>query len=77
MSSRGDSYVTALAESFDGLYKAELMHQRPWPGRNDVENETLDFVDWSRHRRLHGEIGLLPPAELEASPHVRATVVAW
>ncbi len=65
--SRGDSYDNALAESFNGLYKAELVHRRSWTGLNDVEYETLGYVDWFNHRRLHGEIGMVPPAEFEAA----------
>ena len=74
--SRGDSYDNALAESFHGLYKAELIHQRPWRGLDDVEYETLEYVDWFNHRRLHGEIGMIPPAEFEAAHHAQATLVA-
>lgn len=65
--SRGDSYDNALAESFNGLYKAELIrHQGPWRGLDDVEYATLAYVDWFNHRRLHGELGMRPPAEFEA-----------
>ena len=71
--SRGDSYDNALAESFHGLYKAELIHkQGPWRGLDDVEFETLDYVDWFNHRRLHGEIGMVPPAEFEAAHYAAA-----
>ena len=64
--SKGDSYDNALAESFNGLYKAELIrHAGPWQGLDDVEYATLEYVDWFNHRRLHGELGLLPPAEYE------------
>jgi putative transposase len=56
--SRGDSYDNALAESFQGLYKAELIrHRGPWRGLDDVEHATLDYVDWFNHRRLRGELG--------------------
>ena len=66
--SRGDSYDNALAESFNGLYKAELIrHRGPWRGLGDVEYATLEYVDWFNHRRLHGELGMLPPAEFEAT----------
>ena len=66
--SRGDSYDNALAESFHGLYKAELVrHRGPWRGLDDVEHATMDYVDWFNHRRLHGELGMVPPAEFEAS----------
>ena len=64
--SRGDSYDNALAESFNGLYKAELIrHRGPWRGLDDVEYATLEYVDWFNHRRLHGELGMIPPAEFE------------
>lgn len=66
--SRGDSYDNALAESFHGLYKAELIRKDgPWRGLDDVEYATLSYVDWFNQKRLHGEIGMVPPAELEAS----------
>jgi putative transposase len=66
--SRGDSYDNALAESFHGLYKTELIRKRgPWRGLEDVEYATLEYVDWFNHRRLHGELGMIPPAELEAT----------
>jgi len=66
--SRGDSYDNALAESFHGLFKAELIHKDgPWHGLDDVEFATLDYVHFFNHRRLHGEIGMVPPAELEAA----------
>jgi putative transposase len=65
--SRGDSYDNALAESFNGLYKAELIrHRGPWSGLDDVEYATLEYVDWFNRRRLHGELGMVPPAEFEA-----------
>jgi putative transposase len=72
--SRGDSYDNALAESFQGLYKTELIrHRGPWRGLDDVEHATLDYVDWFNHRRLHGELGMLPPAEAEAAFYYHAT----
>jgi putative transposase len=65
--SRGDSYDNALAESGGGLYKAELIrHRGPWCGLDDVEYATLEYIDWFNQRRLHGELGMIPPAEFEA-----------
>ena len=65
--SRGDSYDNALAESFNGLYKTELIHRRgPWRNVEHVEWDTLNYVDWFNNRRLHGEIGDVPPREFEA-----------
>jgi putative transposase len=66
--SRGDSYDNAMAESTIGLYKAELIHaRRPWRNVEHVEFATLSWVDWRNNRRLHSEIGDVPPAELEAT----------
>jgi putative transposase len=66
--SRGDSYDNALAESFNGLYKTELIRNKgPWRGLDDVEFATLEYVDWFNRQRLHTEIGKIPPAELETT----------
>jgi putative transposase len=66
--SRGDSYDNALAESFNGLYKAELIrHAGPWRGLDDLEYATLEYVDWFNHRRLHAGLGMITPAEFEAT----------
>jgi putative transposase len=68
--SKGDSYDNALAESFNGLYKTELIyHEGPWRNADDVEWATLTYIDWFNNRRLHGEIGMIPPAELEQHHH--------
>ncbi|MFA0925198.1 IS3 family transposase, partial [Xanthomonas fragariae] len=61
----GDSYDNALAETINGLYKAEVIHRRAWRNRQDVELATLDWVDWYNHKRLLGSIGNIPPAEAE------------
>jgi putative transposase len=72
--SRGDSYDNALAESFNGLYKTEsIRHRGPWRDLDDVEYATLEYIDWFNHRRLHGELGMLPPAEFEALQAGQAT----
>lgn len=62
----GDSYDNALAETINGLYKAEVIHKDgPWKGVEDVEHATLTWVDWFNKRRLLGPIGDIPPAEYE------------
>jgi transposase InsO family protein len=62
----GDSYDNALAESVNGLYKAEVIHRRgPWRSMEAVEFATLEWVDWFNHRRLLEPIGNIPPAEAE------------
>jgi putative transposase len=63
----GDSYDNALAETINGLYKAEVIHRRSWKSLQDVELATLDWVDWFNHKRLLGPIGDIPPAEAEAA----------
>ena len=62
----GDSYDNALAETINGLYKAEVIHRRgPWKSFEAVEFATLEWVDWFNHRRLMRPIGDIPPAEAE------------
>jgi len=62
----GDSYDNALAETINGLYKAEVIHQRgPWRSFEAVEFATLEWVEWFNNRRLLEPIGNIPPAEAE------------
>ena len=64
--STGDSYDNALAESINGLYKAEVIHRRgPWRNVEAVEFATLEWVDWFNNRRLLEPIGDIPPVEFE------------
>ena len=69
--SKGDSYDNAMAEALNSLFKAECIRNpvmRPkggWKNVGDVEIAVAEYVDWFNHRRLHGEIGLVPPAEYE------------
>ena len=65
--SKGDSYDNALAETINGLYKAELIHRQSWRSREAVEIATLKWVHWFNHQRLLGSIGHIPPAEAEAN----------
>jgi putative transposase len=65
--SRGDSYDNALAETVNGLYKAELIRrQGPWRTADQVELATAAWVEWWNQRRLHSACGYLPPVESEA-----------
>jgi putative transposase len=65
--SKGDSYDNALAEAFNSLFKAELIRNKgPWAGINDLEVAVAEYIDWFNQRRLHGELGHVPPAEYEA-----------
>ncbi|MBM7509576.1 transposase InsO family protein [Nocardioides salarius] len=86
--SKGDSYDNAMAEALNSLFKAECIRNpvmRPkggWKSVSDVEIAVAEYVDWFNHRRLHGELGHVPPAEFEANhwaseplPHYRANPV--
>ena len=62
----GDSYDNALAETINGLYKAEVVQRRgPWRSFEAVEYATLEWVDWFNNKRLLEPIGNVPPAEAE------------
>ena len=71
--SRGDSYDNAMAEALNSLFKAECIRNpmmRPrggWKSVSDVEIAVAEYADWFNHRRLHGEIGHVPPVEFEAT----------
>ena len=73
----GDSYDNALAETINGLYKAEVIHRRgPWRGLDAVEFATLEWVDWFNNRRLLEPIGNIPPAEAEARYYAQSDELA-
>lgn len=75
--SKGDSYDNAMAEAFNSLFKAELVRNRgPWRGLDDLEMATVEYIDWYNNRRLHGELGHVPPAEYEALHTMTRTVTA-
>lgn len=70
----GDAYDNALMESTIGLFKTELIKPgRPWKTLSQVELATAEWIDWYCHRRLHGEIGHVPPVEYEAAYYTAAT----
>ncbi len=72
----GDSYDNALAESVNGLYKAELIREPnrgPWRSVDDVELATLGWVHWWNHERLHGYLDDRPPVDVEAAYHAQQT----
>jgi putative transposase len=75
--SRGDSYDNALAESTIGQIKAELIYRRgPWRTIEQLEYALFEYLDWWNHRRLHGEIGLIPPLEMEATYYAQPPALA-
>jgi putative transposase len=75
--SKGDSYDNAMAEAFNSLFKPECIRNpmmRPragWKSVVDVELAVAEYVDWFNHRRLHGELGQVPPAEFEVNHWAR------
>jgi putative transposase len=76
LGSTGDSYGNALPEAFNSLFKAELVRNKgPWKSIEDLELAVREYIDWFNHRRLHGEIGLVPPVEFEEL-HYRQNPVA-
>lgn len=61
-----DSYDNTMAEAFNSLFKAELLRNRsPWSNSDDLEIAVAEYIDWFDHRRLHRQIGLVPPGECE------------
>jgi len=72
-----DAYDNALAESFVDSFKTELIADRVWRTRSQLELAVVEYLGWFNHTRLHQAIGDLPPAEFEAqalqaqaAPHV-------
>lgn len=62
----GDPYDNAMAEALNGTFKAELVKLHgPWRTRHQLEIAIIEWIDWYNHRRLHSEIGNIPPAECE------------
>lgn len=73
----GDAYDNALAETINGLYKAEVIHNcGPWKTKAAVELATLEWVAWFNHQRLLELIGDIPPAEAEQRYYQQPTIQA-
>ena len=70
----GDSYDNALAETTNGLYKAECVYwEGPWQGADDLELATLSWVHWYNHERIHSALDWVPPVEFEENYYDRQT----
>ena len=66
-----------MAEAFNSLFKAELVRNKgPWKNIDDLEIAVAEYIDWFNHRRLHGEIGLVPPVEFEDQHYAQDTGTA-
>lgn len=71
----GTATTTPLAEAFNSLFKGELVRNcGSWKGIDDLELVVAEYIDWCNHRRLYGEIGLIPPAEYENNFYRHDTV---
>ena len=62
----GDAYDNAMAESFVDTFKTELIKDRIWQSRSQLELAILEYVDWFNNRRLHESLGDIAPVEFEA-----------
>jgi putative transposase len=62
----GDAYDNALAESFVDSFKTELIADRVWRTRSELELAVVEYIGWFNHDRLHEALGDIPPADMEA-----------
>jgi putative transposase len=62
----GDALDNALAESFVDSFKTELISDRVWRTREQLEFAIVEYLGWFNHDRLHSSLGDIPPAEFEA-----------
>ena len=61
----GDAYDNAMAESFVDSFKTELIADRVWRTRSQLELAIVEWVGWFNYARLHQALGDIPPAEFE------------
>ncbi|SPZ77051.1 IS629 ORF2 [Shigella boydii] len=66
-----------MAESINGLYKAEVIHRKSWKNRAEVELATLTWVDWYNNRRLLERLGHIPPAEAKKLIMLPSETMIW
>jgi putative transposase len=70
----GDAYDNALAESFVDSFKTELIADRVWRSRSQLELAVVEYLGWFNHDRLHEALGDIPPAEFEQRPAAKAAI---
>jgi putative transposase len=70
----GDAYDNALAESFADSFKTELIADRVWRTRSQLELAIVEYIGWFNHDRLHEALGDIPPAEFEQTALSRTAV---
>ena len=66
LGSTGDAYDNAMAESFVDSFKTELIRDRVWKTRTQLELAVVEWVGWYNHDRLHSALDHVPPTEFEA-----------
>ena len=74
--STGDSYDNALAESFVDSFKTELIADRVWRTRSQLELAVIEYIAWFNHGRLHEALGDIPPVEFEELHALRFRPIA-
>lgn len=62
----GDAYDNAMAESFVDTFKTELVADRSWRARSQLELAVVEYVSWFNHERLHESLGDRSPVEFES-----------
>ena len=70
----GDAFDNALAESFVDSFKTELIADRVWRTRTQLELAVVEYVGWFNHDRLHEALGDIPPAEFEQRHRAQAAI---
>ena len=72
----GDAYDNAMAESFVDSFKTELIADRVWRTRSQLELAVVEYIAWFNHDRLHESLGAIPPVELEELHALRFRAIA-
>src|SRR3954454_2871244 len=70
----GDAYDNALAESFVDSFKTELIADRVWRTRSQLELAVVEYIGWFNHDRLHEALGDIPPVECEQRHATKARI---
>src|SRR5215207_7483423 len=70
----GDAFDNALAESFVDSFKTELIADRVWRSRSQLELAVVEYIGWFNHDRLHEALGDVPPAEFEQCNAAKAAI---
>jgi hypothetical protein len=70
----GDAYDNALAESFVDSFKTELITDRVWRSRSQLELAVVEYIGWFNHDRLHQALGDIPPVEFEQRYDSQASI---